>query len=334
MVMKMLFAITLFALSLFGSLALAQQPGPVPELINYQGKLVQANGIDPLEAGTYVIRFELFDKAVTPAGGDPPETLVWGEQQQVVVSGGIFHVMLGAPGATPLVGTAVNDLGFAFGDAERFLQTTMVSGPTGPMNQTLAPRQQLASVPFAVNSAKLAGQPPSFWLPPGMISAYGGSSDPAGWLICDGRAISRTQFAELFASIGVTFGSGNGSTTFNLPNARGLVLRGSGSQAINGRTKEGPSLGGNQEDQMQKITGQFSSRKWGSSAGEFIFGGIGSFSMSSFTDNNYPGAAGPAVAAGSHRIAFDSSSSPNARASSTTSGETWVSSLGVNYIIK
>ena len=51
----------------------------------------------------------------------------------------------------------------------------------------------------------------------GTIIYYGYSSAPTGWLICDGSAISRTTYSALFSAIGTTFGSGDGSTTFNLP---------------------------------------------------------------------------------------------------------------------
>jgi microcystin-dependent protein len=50
----------------------------------------------------------------------------------------------------------------------------------------------------------------------------------AGWLKCDGSAISRTTYADLWAVIGTNFGAGNGTTTFNLPDARGRVLGGIG----------------------------------------------------------------------------------------------------------
>lgn len=55
--------------------------------------------------------------------------------------------------------------------------------------------------------------------PVGAIVAYGGATQPAGtdWLLCQGVAVSRTTFAALFAVIGTAFGSGDGSTTFNLP---------------------------------------------------------------------------------------------------------------------
>lgn len=69
--------------------------------------------------------------------------------------------------------------------------------------------------------------------PTGMITAFGAATPPSGWVICDGSAISRTTFQALFAVIGITYGGGDGSTTFNLPNLRGRVILGvSGSHAI------------------------------------------------------------------------------------------------------
>jgi microcystin-dependent protein len=50
------------------------------------------------------------------------------------------------------------------------------------------------------------------------------SNDHNGWLKCDGRAVSRITYADLFATIGISFGAGNGTTTFNLPDARGRVI--------------------------------------------------------------------------------------------------------------
>ncbi len=65
----------------------------------------------------------------------------------------------------------------------------------------------------------------------GMVSSVVGdlkmsirSADYEGWLVCDGREVSRTTYSALFALIGTTFGSGDGETTFNLPNAQGRVL--------------------------------------------------------------------------------------------------------------
>lgn len=53
---------------------------------------------------------------------------------------------------------------------------------------------------------------------PGMIKPFAGTTVPTGYLLCDGSAISRTTYANLFSAIGTTYGSGDGSTTFNIPN--------------------------------------------------------------------------------------------------------------------
>jgi microcystin-dependent protein len=59
------------------------------------------------------------------------------------------------------------------------------------------------------------------YLPVGSMAMFAGSIAPAGWLLCDGMAVSRTAYADLFALIGTTYGVGDNTTTFNLPNLRG-----------------------------------------------------------------------------------------------------------------
>lgn len=63
-------------------------------------------------------------------------------------------------------------------------------------------------------------------IPVGVVSAYAGSSAPAGWLMCFGQAVSRTSYGALFNVLGTTYGFGDGSTTFNLPDLRGRVAAG------------------------------------------------------------------------------------------------------------
>lgn len=65
--------------------------------------------------------------------------------------------------------------------------------------------------------------------PVGTIIMYAANTIPDGYLLCDGSAVSRTDYAELFKVIGTTWGTGNGSTTFNLPNAVGRFPMGSSS---------------------------------------------------------------------------------------------------------
>ncbi|MFT5668872.1 MAG: microcystin-dependent protein [Vicingaceae bacterium] len=60
----------------------------------------------------------------------------------------------------------------------------------------------------------------------GSIITYAGSNLPTGYLLCDGSAVSRTTYANLFAAIGISWGTGDGITTFNLPDLRGRFLRG------------------------------------------------------------------------------------------------------------
>jgi len=62
--------------------------------------------------------------------------------------------------------------------------------------------------------------------PAGTVSYFAMSSLPTGWLECNGAAVSRTTYATLFANISTTYGAGDGTSTFNLPDLRGYFLRG------------------------------------------------------------------------------------------------------------
>ena len=84
--------------------------------------------------------------------------------------------------------------------------------------------------------------------PTGMIAFIHSTDVPDGWLLCNGAAVSRTTYANLFAKIGVKYGSGNGSTTFNLPNLDGRVLQG---------TTNTGNVGTYLEASLPNITGGF-----------------------------------------------------------------------------
>ena len=74
--------------------------------------------------------------------------------------------------------------------------------------------------------ATLYTKPIGDTLPVGSISAYGGENIPTNWLKCNGEAISRTDYPDLFKAIGTTYGRGDGSTTFNLPDLSERVVVG------------------------------------------------------------------------------------------------------------
>jgi phage-related tail fiber protein len=71
----------------------------------------------------------------------------------------------------------------------------------------------------------------NYAIPVGTILPYGGTVLPGGFLTCNGAAVSRTGYAALFSIIGTAFGSGNGTTTFNLPNVTGGLTVSSGTVA-------------------------------------------------------------------------------------------------------
>jgi microcystin-dependent protein len=114
------------------------------------------------------------------------------------------------------------------------LGLSAIAYASGP--KTWTPGESLKSVDLNTNFAIVR-------TPPGAISAFGGGAAPDGWLLCDGSAVSRTMYADLFSAIGTTFGAGDGATTFNTPDLRGRAVVGAGSgQGLSAR-KVGDSFG-------------------------------------------------------------------------------------------
>ncbi|WP_443678150.1 phage tail protein [Neisseria polysaccharea] len=106
-----------------------------------------------------------------------------------------------------------------------------------------------------LNVDDLAGMIPS-----GAVMYFAGQTAPTGWLKANGAAVSRTNYAALFAAIGTTYGTGDGRTTFNLPDLRGEFVRG----WDDGRgIDSGRALGSAQGDAIRNITGKIDSGKNG-----------------------------------------------------------------------
>lgn len=91
--------------------------------------------------------------------------------------------------------------------------------------------------------------------PVGTYIQHAGATAPTGFLACDASAVSRSTYDALFAVIGTTYGVGDGSTTFNLPDARGLVMVGAGAHGsmtrANSTAYDGGSVGATRNDQLQ-----------------------------------------------------------------------------------
>jgi microcystin-dependent protein len=116
-------------------------------------------------------------------------------------------------GAGALVAASVPHT-FATGDT---LTAADLNGNFTALDQRLA----------ALESALLPSGTIIAWGGPGGPSPDGGAGTvPAGWLLCDGSAVSRTTYATLFGAIGINFGGGDGIATFNLPDLRGRFVRG------------------------------------------------------------------------------------------------------------
>ena len=113
--------------------------------------------------------------------------------------------------------------------------------PTAPTASTGTRSTQLATTAFVGAESQIAA-------PTGSVYTFAGSTVPTGWLKCNGALLSRTTYASLFAVIGTTYGAGDGSTTFALPDLRGEFIRG----WDDGRGVD-PSrnLGSSQTDQLQ-----------------------------------------------------------------------------------
>lgn len=75
----------------------------------------------------------------------------------------------------------------------------------------------------ARNISVAGSSAPGGLAPAGVVLPFAGSTAPTGWLLCFGQAVSRTTFATLFAALGTTYGAGDGSTTFAIPDFRGRV---------------------------------------------------------------------------------------------------------------
>jgi microcystin-dependent protein len=153
--------------------------------------------------------------------------------------------------------------------------------------------------------------------PAGVVMAFAGTAVPSGYLLCDGRAVSRTTYPDLFAAIGTGFGSGDGSTTFDLPDFRGRFLRG-----VDGAANRDPE------------TSARTAAKAGGNAGNLV-GSIQADQFAAHTHNGYfydvAGAGGTMFATGQQARSLGN---PYGLMGSAGGTETRPINIYVNYIIK
>lgn len=166
--------------------------------------------------------------------------------------------------------------------------------------------------------------------PIGTISPFGGSVVPSGYLICNGQAVSRTTYAELFAVIGDAFGTASDNTKFVLPDLRETVPVGSGTRGSGVVDHDLYGLGQFKDDQLQSHTHglniQASSSIRSSSASSSVETGGSILSNVGYARNNI----GSQWDLPFSLTVNGTSKTPSGRNGTTTHGK----QLGVNYIIK
>lgn len=196
-----------------------------------------------------------------------------------------------------------------------------VAGPTGPTGA--AGNDGAVGATGPTGATGVAGADATS--PPGTIVAYGGTAEPAGWALCNGQELNRTTEASLFAVIGINYGTGNGSSTFNVPDLRGKFLRGVDNGAgidpdVNGRTANGANVkdapGSTQGDTLESHTHNVIK------------------SLNILEQYNNPSGASYQTPAGSFDKIRLNSSTTGYSISNTGGNETRPVNVYVNYIIK
>lgn len=201
-------------LSVFSTL-----PSPlssIPAGFNVQGRLTDANGVN--REGEYPVRFTICSDDQCALS----DSRLWWKTLSIPVRNGNFQVVL----EDPPEGGKVTSLSDAVSGSQTFLEIKV--GNEDP----LVPRQRLVSVPFAMRAA-MADSLSVPMIPIGTILMHAAEAPPPGFLECNGDRVSRTTEAGLFAIIGERFGRGDGSTNFNLPDLRGMFVRGWNHNATN-----------------------------------------------------------------------------------------------------
>lgn len=179
--------------------ALADRPPGAPPLA-YSGTALIGGA--PIADGSHTIGVTVFTRATGPTGA-----VCFAAPAAVETRSGRFSVTL----SDPECGNAIQQ------GSELYVEVS-VDGTT------LAPRQRIGAVPYAIQAEN--------GVPAGTIMAFGGVTPPAGWLVCDGRALdgAEPQYGALRAAIGTSWGTGtddaDAATDFNLPDLRGRFLRG------------------------------------------------------------------------------------------------------------
>ena len=164
------------------------------------------------------------------------ENVQLGVAQGSSAGAGSACVVLRGGRATNFIGLTANDM-YYVSDTAGGISTT-----PGTISKVVGISKSTTELYFDTCFGELPKAEGSMFLGAvtGMIVMYGGTNAPTGFLLCDGSAVSRTTYSALYAVCGTSFGSGNGSTTFNIPDLRSSFPLGKG-QRVRTMTFDGAS---------------------------------------------------------------------------------------------
>jgi len=249
--------ITIFALFIaFSSVIYGQGNSGLG--FNYQAVVRGADGF-VMPSASVEVRFSLMP-------GQQATQASWIETHNATTDVyGTFGVVVGK--GTKVGGIAANFSDVNFAAVHYWLKVEIKEGA----NYRELSYTALTSVPYSEVATNAVA------VPAGTIVAFGGGTVPEGWLLCDGSEKSRSDYANLYAAIGTAWGYGNNSTTFNLPDMRGMFLRGVSGTSTDDADKAtrvprktggntGNNVGSFQNDAIRNITGTFGARQTATNA--------------------------------------------------------------------
>jgi len=310
----------LFALALsLAAFSIAQNSGLG---FNYQAVVRNTNGI-LLANSNVTLRVSLYpgQMAATPS---------WVETHTVQTDmSGCFGITVGH-GTRDNASTAANYSDVNFSAVYYWMKIEVNEGGTWrEVSYAQLPSSPYSEVAYNANS-----------IPAGSIIPFAGPAEniPAGWMLCDGSAISRSNYANLYNAIGVAWGTGDGSTTFNIPDLRGMFLRGvAGTDTVGDPDapnrmpnvrggNSGNNVGSYQNDAIRNIIGSIVGASWnlnGPLPGASV--GDGAFYVYQRTGSNGSGGSNGSLA---HEFNFDASRVV------PTGSDNRPKNVAVTYIIK
>jgi len=270
----------------------------VPQGFNYQAIARDSLG-NPIATQNIIVRFGLYPSQYATAPDFEEEQSINTDQF------GLFSAVIGQ--GTLIQGVPFTSINWA--SASYYIETKIKDG----LNYVLVgTRQPLLSVPYAMVAKEAI-----YAVPAGTIVPFGGTTIPTGWLLCDGTNYTVAQYPGLYAAIGTNFGGVSGAN-FNVPDFRGMFLRGAGTNSVNtdatGNAFSGGAVGYYQADKMQGHKHSYN---------DPVYGGKNAASGTAMYADNFPNV-----------LSTTTPINDGANGTPRTGNETKPASYSVNYIIK